>query len=43
MDELNKQLAALEVVDALRHSKRMSPPAAELVMEFKKLLCETTR
>jgi hypothetical protein len=43
MNELNKQLAALELVDALMHSKRMSPRAAELVMEFKKLLCETMR
>ena len=42
-DELNQQLAALEVVDTLRRSKRMSLPAAENVIEFEQLSCETMR
>jgi hypothetical protein len=43
MDELNQQLAALEVVDMLRPSHRMPLPAAGLVLEFGKLSCETMR
>jgi hypothetical protein len=43
MDELNQQLAALEVVDMLRRSHRMPLPAAALVLEFGKLSCETMR
>jgi hypothetical protein len=43
MDELNQQLAALEVVDMLRRSHRMPLPAAGLVLEFGKLSCETMR
>jgi hypothetical protein len=43
MDELNQQLAALEVVNTLRRSKRMPLPAAELVLEFGKLTCQTMR
>ena len=43
MDELTQQLAALEVVEMLRRSKRMPLPAAELVPEFGKLACQTMR
>jgi hypothetical protein len=43
MDELTKQIAALEVADMLRRFKRMPLPTAELAMEFEKLSCETMR
>jgi hypothetical protein len=41
MDELIQQVAALEVADRLRRSKRMPMPEAELVLDFSKLACET--
>jgi hypothetical protein len=43
MDELTQQLAALEVVEMLRRSKRMPLPRAELVIEFGQLSCEIMR
>jgi hypothetical protein len=41
MEELEQQLAALQVADVLRHSKQMPMPKAGLVLDFAKLCCET--
>lgn len=41
MDELNQQLASLQVIDTLRRSTRMTLPEAELILIFSKLSCET--
>jgi hypothetical protein len=40
MDALTHQVAALEVVDQLRRSHRMSLPDAELILEFEGLACD---
>jgi hypothetical protein len=40
IDDLINQLAALEVADATRHSKRLQFPGAEMVIEFEKIACE---
>jgi hypothetical protein len=39
MDRLAHQFAALDVVDQLRRSHRMSLPNAELILEFEGLAC----
>ena len=40
---LSHQLAALEVVEKFRHSKRISLPHAASVVEFEELACEVMR
>jgi hypothetical protein len=40
IDKLAHQFAALDVVDQLRRSHRMSLPDAELILEFEGLACD---